>query len=542
MAELKVKLTAETKQATADVQRFGKAVTEAGNKMPQLAKSTAGANVALVNFGRVVQDAPFGLIGIANNIDPLISSFQNLKQQTGSTGGALKALAAGLTGPAGIAIAISAVTSALIAFGPQIKNLVNGISQAEAEQQKLNEEFGKEKAELGALESAFNATNATRAQKLAIIKELRSNYGGYLKDLTDEQILQQGIGKAIELSTQAIENRLRASAFEVNAAKSITEQLNTRLEIERVSKQIEDEKLKQSQQAAQAEKSRGKAAELSAANALGSGLSIVRLQKQRNDLLQKDLELQADIGKQLKAAGELRLPDFFEKAINANAVASKKLLETQKELRANQTNLNPALVTPEARQQPAAIIDFPQTLDELEKINNVVTDIGQTSFGKVLLPAIQAANLKTQQTLDIFNAFTPAIDQAFNALANGEDPFKALQQSVKRLIVDLLKAAAIALALSAISGGAASATGLPKLLGGLLKLPGFARGGVTFGPTPALVGEGGPEAIIPLSQLANIIGNIGQVGSPVLVTGNIRGNDLYITNQRGGASYSRLFG
>ena len=75
------------------------------------ASNTAGQS--LTNLGRIAQDAPFGFIGIQNNINPLIESFGRLKAETGSTGGAFKALLAGLAGPAGIGVAVSVATAAL---------------------------------------------------------------------------------------------------------------------------------------------------------------------------------------------------------------------------------------------------------------------------------------------------------------------------------------------------------------------------------------------------------------------------------------------
>jgi hypothetical protein len=42
------------------------------------------ATSAMTNLGRVIQDAPFGIIGITNNINPLLESFQRLKTETGS--------------------------------------------------------------------------------------------------------------------------------------------------------------------------------------------------------------------------------------------------------------------------------------------------------------------------------------------------------------------------------------------------------------------------------------------------------------------------
>ena len=52
---------------------------------------------------------------------------------------------------------------------------------------------------------------------------------------------------------------------------------------------------------------------------------------------------------------------------------------------------------------------------------------------------------------------------------------------------------------------------------GNINIPGFADGGIVTGPTLAMVGEKGPEAIIPLSQL----GNMGGGGVTVNVTGGL---------------------
>ena len=36
-----------------------------------------GANMAVVNFNRVIQDAPFGILGVANNIEPFYYRFKD---------------------------------------------------------------------------------------------------------------------------------------------------------------------------------------------------------------------------------------------------------------------------------------------------------------------------------------------------------------------------------------------------------------------------------------------------------------------------------
>lgn len=102
-------------------------------KKDQAAKVNNQAAFALNNFNRVIQDAPFGLRGIANNIDPLIESFRTLSASTKNTGGAFAALKASFTSGAGIAIAISTVTSLLIAFGDKIFSTKSKVDDAENE-------------------------------------------------------------------------------------------------------------------------------------------------------------------------------------------------------------------------------------------------------------------------------------------------------------------------------------------------------------------------------------------------------------------------
>jgi hypothetical protein len=100
-------------QATASVNTFSTSVQRA-------VKPTGDATQSLTNLGRIAQDAPYGFIGIANNLNPMLESFQRLQKEAGGSVGALKAMAAGLSGPAGIGIALSVGSSLLLAFGKQI--------------------------------------------------------------------------------------------------------------------------------------------------------------------------------------------------------------------------------------------------------------------------------------------------------------------------------------------------------------------------------------------------------------------------------------
>jgi len=99
---LKITITADNKDAVNNIQQTITATNNLGNAFRQLPNTSNQATNALTNLSRVAQDAPYGFIGIANNLNPLLESFQRLQKEAGSSGNALKAMAQGLMGPAGI--------------------------------------------------------------------------------------------------------------------------------------------------------------------------------------------------------------------------------------------------------------------------------------------------------------------------------------------------------------------------------------------------------------------------------------------------------
>jgi len=195
MADLQVRVAADVASAISALQKLEKELDRAKLGAEETARSTDNASKALsrlpnvtgqatstlTNFSRVVQDAPFGLIGIANNIDPLITSFQQLKATTGTTGGAFKALVGQLAGPAGIALAVSTVTSLLITFGDRLfsssqsaKQLAEQSKKVADEQRAIFEGIARERVEIDKLIIALNSENTTRGQKEGILKKLRA--------------------------------------------------------------------------------------------------------------------------------------------------------------------------------------------------------------------------------------------------------------------------------------------------------------------------------------------------------------------------------
>ena len=139
---------------TTSIKQFNTAMDALARKQSELNKITAqtanslqnklsiGSNQAtqsLTNLSRIAQDAPYGFIGIANNINPLVESFGRLKGETGTTGGALKALGAALTGPAGIGLAVGVASSLLVTFGDRLFGAGKAAEKTKSDADKLKD-------------------------------------------------------------------------------------------------------------------------------------------------------------------------------------------------------------------------------------------------------------------------------------------------------------------------------------------------------------------------------------------------------------------
>lgn len=244
-AELKVRIEAEIAQfkkgldnANKDLNTFsGKVTTDLKRTTIEAAKASAalggavakGSNqaaFALTNLGRVAQDAPFGFIGIQNNLNPLLESFQSLKAQTGSTSLAFKALGASLLGPAGIGIALSVVSSAIL-FYQQYLQKANKTTQ---EATKSNEDYTdsldqvtqaqvvgaksavQETTSLSLLFKQYQNGELTLEKRKSAYEELQRLYPAYFGNIAFEQQASAKTKDAYDRLTTSIIATARARA------------------------------------------------------------------------------------------------------------------------------------------------------------------------------------------------------------------------------------------------------------------------------------------------------------------------------------------
>jgi len=182
---LEIIIGANTQDLQTGLNQASQSVTNFGNAVRTNLKPTADATNALSNLSRVAQDAPYGFMGIANNLNPLLESFQRLSKESGGAGSALKALVGGLTGPAGIGLALGAVSSLVVAFGSDIAGWIANTTELEKANKQLrnsiNDSLKGIEATIAndqALVGVINdVTQSTQAREAAL-KQLKEAHKG----------------------------------------------------------------------------------------------------------------------------------------------------------------------------------------------------------------------------------------------------------------------------------------------------------------------------------------------------------------------------
>jgi len=233
---IEIIISAEVQNAIAALEKVqaslletDKVLNKVSNSTNQSAKVNNQAAFVLNNFNRVIQDLPFGLRGVANNLDPLIESFNKLRTSSLSTRGALAALSASFGGGAALAAGVSIATTVLMTYGDELLKLVGISQQAEENNNKLKDsisgvygEVAKEATQVTTLISVLNSETETRDKKLVAIKKLQEIQPDIFKNLKLEGEAVVGLDKSYKNYLE----RLRT----VIAVKILQAQLDAKLE------------------------------------------------------------------------------------------------------------------------------------------------------------------------------------------------------------------------------------------------------------------------------------------------------------------------
>jgi hypothetical protein len=533
--QLQLQIGADTSGLQQGLNRAEKAVKDFDATARRSSAAVGQAGQSLTNLGRIASDLPFGFIAIQNNLDPLVQSFGSLTRASGGVGGALKALGSALIGPAGLGLAFAAVSSgitlaiqkygslgaavnALIGqedrlgqtINDQVKayeKLVEGSRTLEQVRRESSASVQDEIVKVTTLIGIIQSETSTRNEKITALNSLKAANKEYFGDLSQEAIL-----------TGELTNRVNAyidSLVKAAQVKNLTE------EFLRQAKALEEIN-EAARLATQALPNTGVAAQKSF-NALQQfGAGYQQAVQPINDAAAA-VERFNEIGsKQFQAAERFKeLKQALADALVAQNSTKASIDQTGTALTNNTsaTNINKnaqASLTEELARQKKEWDELQARLARLRRPTESDTDITQQfqaenppgaeprTFpfdpialiqGQLSLEKSDKAAAAFQERIkglvsDFNDLLGPAINTIFGAIENGQNIFKALGQSLKALVVQLVatvaKAAILAAILSLIPG-AGAALGVAGAAGGATG--GF--GGLFRNFLPSLFGGGG---------------------------------------------------
>ena len=407
---------------------------------------------------------------------------------------------------------------------------------------KQREGATEEITHMKALADVASNTSVSTKKRLQAVKELRDQYPGYFKDLTNEQILTGDITKATDSLTAAIYKRAEARAREADIAKKATTVFENQQKIEELNKKIQEAGIKKVQ-----------AGPLQLQGGFGQGIpESVKARVEENDLLkERDRLLTENATLQYQiASGQLKVNSLTADTIQLDekeTKAKKEKIKTVKEYQKLVGSIRDPILQERTKKEEKELLPKEVTSirdkEPLIKRGSILGTNENDEKAKKMEDFAKGA-LKAANTLG--DAFT-------QALVKGENLGEALTAVFKDIAAQIAAAAVKALIFQAIlgiatggtstasaAGGAASAGGgFMDLFKGLL---GFATGGTVSGPTSGYpVMLHGTEHIVRPDQMNKIVGGAAQMGamnggagSPSGGEFRLSGTDLILAIQRSG--------
>lgn len=233
----------EINRAKSSLNSLKQANTDLGTSFDKTSPKIASGGNTLMQFSRIAQDAPFGIIGIGNNLTATAESFGYLSKQAGGAGNALKAIGSSILGTGGILLGVSLLTTGLTYLaqnGLTVSDVFNKMTGTFDTNKKLMQEIAVETAKnaqeqitsVGAYVSAAKNINLSMEERLIAVKKLQSEYPAYFGNLSKEQILNGNVANAVRQVTMALIAKAKASALTERIVKLAEEEevINQKIE------------------------------------------------------------------------------------------------------------------------------------------------------------------------------------------------------------------------------------------------------------------------------------------------------------------------
>ena len=605
---LKITITADNKQALEGLQQTSVATNQLSSSLGKLPSASNQANQALINSGRVLQDLNYGFMGIANNLNPLLESFERLGQKSKEAGTSVgKELVSALTGPAGLGVALSAAVFIFLKFGDEISNFITqkitGLNAALDSEIKVfsdsSKAYVKASTDINNLNEAHEQYKNGLITKDAFLKQFNSTLGDTIaktndlgtaeKFLTDnsEAYVKMVFYKAVaqEAAAQAAKKQVeklaleelppaptigeRALAFvspggtsgadvaEKNRKTKISDleydayvlqEINKKYNV--ISDNIHETFTKVF---GASNKGVGDAKESETSKILKNLAQETKsLQYQLDEGLIKKLPLNDKDKDSYYTLKIKAITDAIKKLAGLTGGEAKTALDSLKQ-QLSDTKFNEGfdlLGKYRETQKKAGAeksLDPERTAREYEMFDKEINTIfikGQIAKEKELSKILKKQEKDYENFANtIANSLTNAIMGLWDAMDSGKSVGDALTQIfsnlVKQIAAAVIQAAIFEAILTSFPELKAVFAASSALSSGFGYSGKRAEGGITNGPSIGMIGEAGPEAIIPLSKLGSFLNTSFNAGA--MSSGNsssnggqfvLRGQDLLVAINR----------
>jgi hypothetical protein len=564
MAEgLEIVITADAANATKNLANLNKSLN-------QTSKASAQTGTVLNNLSRVAQDAPYGFIGIANNINPLLESFQSLKQESGSTGKALKSMAVGLTGAGGLGLAVGVISSLLVVFSGRTKKAGEDLElsgeQAKKAALKIKEAgdaiagsvdtggYADAVKNVNKLREAISLARQGFINKKEVVDEYNSTIGKTTGYVTTLDQAEQALAKNADAYIKFTLLKAAANLALDEAAKKV---------LASTKKQFEPLKLPQIK--FNDDPNAIKMGEMMSKAITGiRDATVTELKQESDDIVKIANNLFKQAGEIAKQYGF----SFFD--ANKENKAAKEIEDVVKRLRIKSLDLTmPLNLFAELNKNEFGPFlknqDFEKYfVNKLKNIKPIPLPIPIAPKPNLevdkLKEEVEALLSKALQNISV-EGFAALGESIGTAIASGNigEAFKGLftfigdsmQQLGKQIIAMAPIIAALKAAIKTLNPAALLPAGIALVaIGAALKNitpKGFAAGGIVSGPVNALVGEGlgtsvsNPEVIAPLDKLKKLIGGGGGEFPDYLPQHRISGDALLLWYEKANKSKGRRY-
>ena len=460
-----------------------KGIAEGMNKFQ---RSTGGAATSVLELGRVVSDAPYGIRGMANNVSQLASNMlfgaQQIDNATGKAvgfTGVLKGMGKAFIGPLGILFAIQAVVAAVDYFYGGMKKAEEAVDDTTSALEKQSKELikitteyekylkikevvfqgaVKERELLGALTATTLDSEFPEDRRIIALNKLIELYPKYFKGLKVTDVGK--LLKAEDAVNKILENRAKLKKA-ITDASIVSNEIQLELIKKKADKNYKDNLVELYEEQKQAREL------IKIYSSLDLTLKDKKDGKDRDRVIGLDLD-SIDIGEEAKKGKKM-----------LKAVADAMGIDMKKDPLEIDTNLDLTL-SPEAKKMAADALkaqvadmvmsseleDFKSFADSSKDIISSIADFTSAEFDRELTIEQNKTNVlnnelnKRLQNENLSKEQRQAIQ---NQIAQNDEKLRIKQEVIERKRFNMQKAANIATALmdtaSAAAGVMAQAKG-----------------------------------------------------------------------------------